>query len=101
MSHHDDGGTGGGRMLWPPIDSPPHHDERITVLIPSNMKVEFGLDEATRALAGRVLDLAEGKKQKEIEALQAEVTKLAAELSASTDDLDKTVKENPDPNPKD
>lgn len=71
-----------------------HHTERISVFIPEFIKVEIGLNAETAALADRAISLKEGKLQKQVD-------DLAEQLNASTGALGTSVKDNPDPNPKD
>lgn len=58
------------------------------------IRIEIGLDVVTRALADRALAVVEGKYQKQID-------DLAAQLNASTGALNATAKAHPDPNPND
>ena len=56
--------------------------------------ISIGFDPETRALIDRIVSLAEGKTQAQIDAL-------AARLNVSRDALAATLAANPDPNPND
>lgn len=61
----------------------PTHERNCIVLLPEKLKIEVGLDEPTRSLVDRALALSEGKFQKQIDALAAEIAALGGKAAAA------------------